>query len=117
MDTKQAFLPAFGPGQKGLLAQQMNQGFGGGQKQWAGLLGQQFQPTAMPDMVYGAGLTSTGKDAKGPYEPSKEEMNLYRAYANLNTSGRMDDANRYWAQLSAQAQKYFTANPPQNYTV
>lgn len=36
--------PAFMPGQQGLLAQQLNQGFGGGMGQWNGLLSQTTAP-------------------------------------------------------------------------
>jgi hypothetical protein len=42
----QGLLSAFLPGQQSALAQQLNQGFGGGMKQWNGILGQTYSDSS-----------------------------------------------------------------------
>lgn len=70
------FRPAFFPGQKGLLAQQMADGFGGTVEEHMGLLSQIYDPMRMPKPFrFGRGLNVDGGnrnkgDGKGKQEPN-----------------------------------------------
>lgn len=48
-DSRPGLLSSFLPGQRNSLAQQLNQGFGGGFKQWNGILGQSYPNMGRPD--------------------------------------------------------------------
>jgi hypothetical protein len=68
-------LSAFLPGQKDALAQQLANGFGGGNKQWKGILGQTYAPiTSAVDFEYGGGVKGKnggkGDGKKNPDDPN-----------------------------------------------
>lgn len=63
-------LSAFLPGQQAALAQQLNQGFGGGLKQWNGILGETYSPQPIQNNPLGYprpghGGKNDGKDGDG----------------------------------------------------
>jgi hypothetical protein len=70
-DTAPKYINAFFPGQKGLLAQQLNAGFGGGLKNWSNQLDKtysampQFQPYPYPAPENG-GKDNPGGGKKDP---------------------------------------------------
>jgi hypothetical protein len=77
-------LSAFLPGQQAALAQQMNNGFGGGEKQWKGILGQTYSPvTSAANFEYGGGM----KDKRGGKGDGKNKPN--------DPTGDGDDMDAY----------------------
>ena len=75
-------LPAFLPGQRGLLANQLNAGFGGGVGSWKGLLSDSFNPTVAPQ-AFNYGTVDIGKNGNGDKNGgviNKNQQNLLQPY-------------------------------------
>jgi hypothetical protein len=84
-------LSAFLPGQKDALAQQLANGFGGGNKQWKGILGQTYAPiTSAVDFEYGGGVKGKnggkGDGKKNPDDPATMTALWTRMFRTMNSA-------------------------------
>lgn len=102
-------LPAFQPGQRGLLADQLNTGFGGGENQWRGLLGGWTDPMRMNNGFNygnGGGLGGGGGKKQEPLSAEDKAMaDIWIAHGGPGVTVNPKVFGTF-SQLSPQAQAY-----------
>lgn len=103
---------AFMPGQKGLLAQQLGQGFGG-VNQWKGLLGNTFDPVTVPGFTYGQGANGNGGGNGGP-DWTKQQLATMQPFIS-NPDPRAIN-NQAFMELSQKMRDYIMAQRAKNPT-
>ena len=102
-------LGAFMPGQRGLLANQLNKGFGGGMGAWKGLLSDSFSPMTAPQpFQYGQGGGMGGKnpgeigtgqqDLLQPYVTAGSQVSVYNNPALRDGYASLNDNQKKWLE-------------------
>ena len=95
----------FMPGQQGLLASQLNAGFGGGVDQWSGLLDQWTDPMRLQKpFKYGKGPVGGG--TKGPADLTKEQMALAQPWIPSMGNFRSPTQEMQFRQLDPAIQEW-----------
>lgn len=108
--NKEDVIPAFLPGQRGLLAQQLNRGFGGGQKQWRGVLSDVYAPMAVTPFDYGAGAADAADAGSGDVTPptglSPFDLQMADRYQRAVDKGNQGLAQALWSHFPVPLRTY-----------
>lgn len=100
----------FMPGQQGLLADQLNAGFGGGVNQWSGLLDQWTSPMKLPGKFnYGNPMTNMGGGKNGIPDLSPAEMKLARPWVPMGGDFRNPQQQIDFNSLDPRIQEWIKA--------
>lgn len=100
---KMPMINPFMPGQKGLLADQLNAGYGGSEQKWKGLLGQYYQPMSQP-APFEYGTATMGN--KGMNDKTKEYLTPYIAMGGMPQMSSNPELMKGFEGLTDQEKNY-----------